>query len=74
MMIAGNSAKMHGIAFADPAQMANELRMFSGEAIHSGLLLLMINAAALGTTAISLSSAWAYGEVAGAGRTACSCR
>jgi Mn2+/Fe2+ NRAMP family transporter len=65
MMIAGNSAKMHGIAFADPAQMANELRMFSGEAIHSGLLLLMINAAVLGTTAISLSSAWAYGEVAG---------
>ena len=28
-------------------------------------MLLMINAAVLGTTAISLSSAWAYGEVKG---------
>jgi Mn2+/Fe2+ NRAMP family transporter len=28
-------------------------------------LLLMLNAAVLGTTAISLSSAWAYGEVRG---------
>jgi Mn2+/Fe2+ NRAMP family transporter len=29
------------------------------------ILLMMINAAVLGTTAISLSSAWAYGEVRG---------
>ena len=29
------------------------------------ILLMMINAAVLGTTAISLSSAWAYGEVKG---------
>lgn len=29
------------------------------------ILLLMINAAVLGTTAVSLSSAWAYGEVKG---------
>jgi Mn2+/Fe2+ NRAMP family transporter len=65
MMIAGNAARMHGISFSDPAQMANDLHFISGEAIRSGILLLMINAAVLGTTAISLSSAWAYGEVRG---------
>jgi Mn2+/Fe2+ NRAMP family transporter len=65
MMLAGNAAKVHGIAFSDPAQMASDLRLFSGEAVRSGILLLMINAAVLGSTAISLSSAWAYGEVKG---------
>lgn len=65
MMIAGNAARMHGLAFSDPAQMANDLHLFSGETVRSGILLLMINAAVLGTTAISLSSAWAYGEVRG---------
>src|SRR5262249_55178842 len=48
-----------------PAQMATALRAFTGEGIRYGILLLMINAAVLGTTAISLSSAWAYGEVRG---------
>src|SRR5579864_4809023 len=33
MMIAGNAAKVHGLAFFDPAQMANELHVFSGEAV-----------------------------------------
>jgi Mn2+/Fe2+ NRAMP family transporter len=65
MMIAGNAALVHGIGFADPAQMANALRPFAGQAIRLAILLLMINAAVLGTTAISLSSAWAYGEVKG---------
>ncbi len=65
MMIAGNAAKMHGLGFTDPAQMASDLHPFSGEMIRSLILLLMINAAVLGTTAISLSSAWAYGEVKG---------
>jgi Mn2+/Fe2+ NRAMP family transporter len=65
MMIAGNAAKMHGLSFFDPAQMANDLHAISGEAVRSAILLLMINAAVLGTTAISLSSAWAYGEVKG---------
>jgi Mn2+/Fe2+ NRAMP family transporter len=65
MMIAGNAAKVHGITFFDPAQMANDLHSISGEAIRSAILLLMINAAVLGTTAISLSSSWAYGEVKG---------
>jgi Mn2+/Fe2+ NRAMP family transporter len=65
MMIAGNAARLHGINFTDPAQMASDLHLISGEAIRGGILLLMINAAVLGTTAISLSSAWAYGEVKG---------
>lgn len=65
MMTAGNAAKMHGISFSDPAQMANDLHLISGEAIRSAVLLLMINGAVLGTTAISLSSSWAYGEVKG---------
>ncbi len=65
MMLLGNAARVHGIKFSDPAQLANDLHMFSGEAVRSAILLLMINAAVLGTTAISLSSAWAYGEVRG---------
>jgi len=65
MMFAGNAAKIHGISFSDPAQMANDLHVFSGEFVRSAILLLMINAAVLGTTAISLSSSWAYGEVKG---------
>lgn len=65
MLIVGNASRMHGINFADPAQMANALHRFSGESIRIGILLLMVNAAVLGTTAISLSSAWAYGEVRG---------
>jgi Mn2+/Fe2+ NRAMP family transporter len=66
MMIAGNAALRGGISFADPAQMANALHYVAGsEWIRIAILLLMINAAVLGTTAISLSSAWAYGEVRG---------
>ena len=65
MMLAGNAAKIHGISFSDPAQMASDLHGFSGEFVRSAILLLMINAAVLGSTAISLSSAWAYGEVKG---------
>jgi Mn2+/Fe2+ NRAMP family transporter len=65
MMLAGNAALVHGISFSDPAQMAATLRPIAGEAIRTGILLLMINAAVLGATAISLSSAWAYGEARG---------
>lgn len=65
MMLAGNEALTHGIGFSDPAQMAVGLAAFAGPAIRTGILLLMINAAVLGTTAVSLSSAWAYGEVKG---------
>jgi len=65
MMLAGNAARVHGITFSDPAQMANDLHASSGEFVRSAILLLMINAAVLGTSAISLSSSWAYGEVKG---------
>lgn len=65
MMLVGNAALVHGLSFADPAQLAVELGRISGGALRDAILLLMINAAVLGTTAISLSSAWAYGEVKG---------
>ena len=65
MMIAGNGSLVHGFQFTDPAQMAVDLGRVSGTFVRNGILLLMINAAVLGTTAISLSSAWAYGEVRG---------
>ena len=65
MVIVGNASKIHGSAFLDPAQMAVDMRRFAGAGIETAILLLMLNAAVLGTTAISLSSAWAYGEVRG---------
>jgi Mn2+/Fe2+ NRAMP family transporter len=65
MMIAGNASLAHGFKFTDPAQMAVDLGGFAGGFVRNAILLLMINAAVLGTTAISLSSAWAYGEVRG---------
>jgi Mn2+/Fe2+ NRAMP family transporter len=63
MMLAGNASRMHGFHFTDPAQMAVDLGTFAGPWAKNTILLLMINAAVLGTTAVSLSSAWAYGEV-----------
>jgi Mn2+/Fe2+ NRAMP family transporter len=65
MMLVGNSGFEHGIAFEDPAQLALALGPVAGHLIRNGVLLLMVNAAVLGTTAISLASAWAYGEVRG---------
>lgn len=65
MMLVGNYGREHGIVFADPAQMARALVAFGGTFLRNGVLLLMVNAAVLGTTAISLASAWAYGEVRG---------
>jgi Mn2+/Fe2+ NRAMP family transporter len=65
MMIAGNASLRQGLSFSDPAQTAIDLGHVFGPYVRSGMLLLMINAASLGTTAISLSSAWAYGEVKG---------
>jgi NRAMP (natural resistance-associated macrophage protein)-like metal ion transporter len=65
MMIAGNASHVHGFAFRDPAQMAVDIGSFTNGFFKNAILLLMINAAVLGTTAISLSSAWAYGEVRG---------
>ena len=65
MMLAGNAAFQHHWEFSDPAQMAVQLGATFGPFLKNALLLLMINAAVLGTTTISLSSAWAYGEVRG---------
>jgi len=65
MMLAGNASHMHGFNFTDPAQMAVDIGTFAGPVMRTLILMMMINAAVLGTTAISLSSAWAYGEVRG---------
>lgn len=65
MMLVGNLLFRQHIPFTDPAQMAAALTPTLGRAAHVAILLLMVNAAVLGTTAISLSSAWAYGEVMG---------
>jgi len=65
MMIAGNASRVHGFHFTDPAQMAVDIGSFTNGFFRNAVLLLMINAAVLGATAISLSSAWAYGEICG---------
>ena len=65
MMLVGNYGYQHGIRFQDPAQLALALGPLAGTFVRHGVLLLMVNAAVLGTTAISLASAWAYGEVRG---------
>ena len=65
MEIAGRYALRHGVHFDDPAQMADALRALLGNGIRIAILLLMINAAVVGATTISLASAWAYGEVRG---------
>jgi Mn2+/Fe2+ NRAMP family transporter len=65
MMIAGNASRVHGFHFTDPAEMAVNLGSIAGPWLKNAILLMMINAAVLGTSAISLSSAWAYGEVKG---------
>ena len=65
MMLVGNYGFQHGIAFQDPAQFGGAIMQILGRFTRNGILLLMVNAAVLGTTAISLASAWAYGEVKG---------
>ena len=79
MMLAGNAAKTHGLVWvdpdavkanhpnlvSDPGQMAVALEPIFGKFAKNAILLLMVNAAILGSTAISLASSWAYGEVKG---------
>jgi len=65
MMLVGNFGYQHHIPFENPAQLAVAFTPFAGHLVRNGLLLLMVNAAVLGATAISLASAWAYGEVQG---------
>ncbi len=65
MMLLGDAMFRGGIHYEDPAQMASALQPLIGRFGRIALLLLMLNAAVLGATAISLSSAWAWGEVMG---------
>jgi Mn2+/Fe2+ NRAMP family transporter len=65
MMLVGNYGFQHHVVFENPAQLALALAPMAGKFARNGVLLLMVNAAVLGTTAISLASAWAYGEVKG---------
>jgi Mn2+/Fe2+ NRAMP family transporter len=65
MMLAGNAGFLRHWTFGDPAQTAVQLGSVFGPFMKNAILLMMINAAVLGTTTISLSSAWAYGEVRG---------
>ena len=65
MMLVGDFGYRHHIPFEDPAKLALALGPIAGNFVRNGVLLLMVNAAVLGTTAISLASAWAYGEVKG---------
>ena len=53
IMLAGSGALRHGLSFTDPAQMAADLSRVFGSWFRAGILLLMINTAALGTTAIA---------------------
>jgi Mn2+/Fe2+ NRAMP family transporter len=68
MMMVGDLAFRHHIPFtndSNAAQIANSLGPIAGRFVRNGVLVLMVNCAVLGTTAVSLSSAWAYGEVKG---------
>ena len=65
MMLIGDAMFRGGLHYDDPAQMASALAPLIGRTGRIVLLILMLNAAVLGATAISLSSAWAWGEVMG---------
>jgi Mn2+/Fe2+ NRAMP family transporter len=65
MMLVGNYGFEHHIAFDNPAQLALAIGPLAGRFVRDSILLLMVNAAMLGTMAISLASAWAWGEVKG---------
>ncbi len=69
MMLVGDALHRSGGAYNDPAQLAEALGGRLGWAATKLILLLMCNAAVLGATAISLSSAWAWGEAMGGRNT-----
>ena len=59
MMFVGNDGFEYKILFQGPAQLALALVPITGNFVRDGVLLLMINAQAFGTTEISLAGAWA---------------
>ncbi|MBV8398355.1 MAG: divalent metal cation transporter, partial [Acetobacteraceae bacterium] len=65
MMLVGDALRRTGTTYEDPAQMAFALRSTIGTLGTTLILIMMVNAALVGATAISLSSAWAWGEVMG---------
>lgn len=65
MMLVGAFLFDRHIPYHDPAQLAGIIGMLSTPLARFVILLMMVNAAILGSTAISLASAWAFGEVAG---------
>jgi Mn2+/Fe2+ NRAMP family transporter len=65
MMVVGGASRSHGFEWVDPAKMAVQLGGVFGPTVKYSILLLMMNAAVLGTTAVSLASSWAYAEVRG---------
>ncbi len=65
MMAVGVVAYRHNIAFTDPGQMAEAIAPFAGVAVRNLVLIMLCNAAVLGASAVSLASAWAWGEVVG---------
>jgi Mn2+/Fe2+ NRAMP family transporter len=65
MVLLGDAMFRGGLRYEDPARMATALEPLIGRAGRIALLLAMLNAAVVGATAISLSSAWAWGEVMG---------
>jgi len=65
MMLAGAWMFKNHVAYTDPAAMATVMGPHLGPVFKSALLMLMVNASILGTTAVSLSSAWAWAEVKG---------
>ncbi len=65
MILIGDAMFRGGLRYEDPAQMASALEPVIGRFGRIAILLSMLNAAVLGATAISLSSAWAWGEVMG---------
>jgi NRAMP (natural resistance-associated macrophage protein)-like metal ion transporter len=65
MMLAGATLFRRHTPYTDPAQMADVLGTALGRPARAAVLMLMVNASVLGTTAVSLSSAWAWAEVKG---------
>ena len=65
MVLVGDALHRAGQPYADPAQMAEALTPVLGRLGFHAVLLLMVNAALVGAATISLSSAWAWGEVMG---------